>query len=149
MPSTATQNAAADRVELAELVSRLGRWLDDPASTDPAAVLADDVTVHSPGGIAHGRDRVVAQARRTHDAYVTQHLMTDVIVDLADGEAKLTANLLVSFLGAGDDEPTPAWQSGSRYRFSARRTDAGWRLTHIEVAPVWQIGERPQIPTSA
>lgn len=132
----------ADRVELTELVSRLGRWLDDPASAEPEALLAADVTVKSPGGEAQGRDRVVAQAQRTHDAVVTQHAMTDVLPEIDGDEATITSNLLVAFLGH-DAEPAPTWVSGSRYRFEARCTPDGWRLTRIEVAPVWQVGERP------
>lgn len=141
-PTTNALETLADRVELTELVSRLGRWLDDPASADPRALLADDVTVRSPGGEAQGRDRVVAQAKRTHDAVVTQHAMTDVLADVDGDAATITSNLLVAFLGH-DAEPAPSWVSGSRYRFGARRTASGWRLTRIEVAPVWQVGERP------
>jgi hypothetical protein len=142
-PTTAAAlETLADRVELTELVSRLGRWLDDPDSADPRSLLAEDVTVRSPGGEARGRDRVVAQAKRTHDAVVTQHAMTDVLADVDADEATITSNLLVAFLGH-DAEPAPTWVSGSRYRFGARRTAGGWRLTRIEVAPVWQVGERP------
>lgn len=141
--TTATNvRTLADRVELAELVARLGRWLDDPGSATPESLLADDVTVRSPGGEARGRDRVVAQAKRTHEAVVTQHAMTDVIPELDGDEATITANLLVAFVGGGTGS-APTFQSGTRYHFGARRAPEGWRLTRIEVAPVWEVGERP------
>lgn len=132
----------ADRLELADLVSRLGGWLDDLASAQPADLLAADVTVRSPGGVAHGRDAVVAQATRTHDGRATQHLMTDVLAVVDGDEAQVTANLLVVF-GAAAGDSAPQWVSGARYRFGARRHGVGWRLASIEVAPVWQVGERP------
>src|SRR4051794_18965169 len=101
MLATTQLQTLADRLELIELVSRLGRWLDDPDSADAAELLADDVSARTPGGAVAGRDRVSTQARRNHDGHVTQHLMTDVTVDLgmrgAD-EARINANLLVSFV---------------------------------------------------
>lgn len=142
VPQTTDFQSITDRVELAELVSRLGRWLDDPASAAPSDLLASDVTVTSPGGTARGREAVVAQATRTHESRVTQHVMTDILADLGGDEASVTSNLLVAFLGAGS-EPQPQWISGSRYAFGARRTPAGWRLTSISVQPIWQVGERP------
>ena len=142
MNTTANLQTLADRVALTELVSRLGRWLDNPDSATVEELLAPDATARTPGGTARGRDRVVAQARRNHDGHVTQHLMTDVLPDVDGDEAQITSNLLVAFVDAGaGNEPT--WQSGSRYRFGARRGSAGWRLTQIDVAPVWQVGERP------
>ncbi|MEH3055296.1 MAG: nuclear transport factor 2 family protein [Patulibacter minatonensis] len=146
--ATAALAVVADRLALAELVSRLGRWLDDPASCVPGSLLAADVTVRSPGGESAGLDRVVAQAERTHAAVTTQHVMTDVIVDLDGDDARLTANLLVAFLAPGDASLAPSYRSGSRYAFGARRTPAGWRLTRIEVDPVWQLGERPVPPAA-
>lgn len=140
--SPATLAELADRIELTELVSRLGRWLDDPASATPESLLTDDVRVRSPGGEARGRDRVVAQAKRTHEAVMTQHAMSDVIPDIDGDEATITSNLLVAFVGDGVGS-VPTYQSGTRYRFGARRTPTGWRLTRIDVAPVWEVGERP------
>ncbi len=149
MPQLADIQSVADRLELSELVSRLGRWLDDPASADPADLLGEVVVVRSPGGTARGREAVVAQALRTHESRVTQHVMSDVLVDLEPGsdQATVSSNLLVAFVAAGS--PARAqYVSGARYRFAARRSGAGWRLTSIEVTPVWQAGERP-VPAAA
>ena len=140
--TTTTTDALVDRQDLTELVSRLGRWLDDPASAVPEALLAEDVSVRSPGGEAQGRDRVVAQAKRTHEAVVTQHAMTDVLADVDGDCATMTANALVAFVEGGGGA-APTYSSGTRYRFGARRRAAGWRLTRIEVTPVWELGERP------
>lgn len=138
--------ALADRIELGELVSRLGRWLDDPTSGSPGSLLADDVSVRSPGGESRGRRRVVAQARRTHAAAVTQHAMTDILTTVDGDAATITANLVVTFV-AGDGVPSPRYQAGARYRFGARRTADGWRLTRIDVEPVWEVGVRPTADT--
>lgn len=147
MTATTSLQSIADRLELTELISRLGRWLDDPASAAPDELIAADATARTPGGSVEGREGVIAQARRNHDGHVTQHLMTDVLVVVDGDEARITSNLLVAFVDPAGP-PVPTWQSGSRYAFRARRTPAGWRLTQIEVEPVWQVGERP-VPVAA
>ncbi len=120
-----------DRQDITDLISRLGRWLDDKGFDDARSVLTEDVTVSTPGGQAEGIDRVVAQASRNHQV-PTQHLITNVLVDLDGDRATATANLLVTFAGDTID------RQGERYRFGVARTDDGWRLSRIEVTPVWR-----------
>ena len=118
-----------DRQAVTDLVSRLGLWLDGETTLDQArAILADDVAVSTPGGTAQGLDKVVAQARRNHDV-PTQHVITNVLVDLDGDRASAGANLIVNF---------PDATHGERYAFDAAKTGEGWRLTKIEVAPIWR-----------
>jgi ketosteroid isomerase-like protein len=120
-----------DRQDITDLISRLGRWLDDKRFDDARSVLTEDVTVKTPGGQAEGIERVVAQASRNHQV-PTQHLITNVLVDV-DGDAAIaTANLLVTFAGSVLE------RHGERYRFGVLRTPEGWRLSRIEVTPVWR-----------
>jgi hypothetical protein len=128
--------ALADRAELTDLVSRLGNWLDGGGAGDAAALLVEDAWVSTPGGQATGRDALVAQARRNHDV-PTQHLITNVLVDVEGDAAEVTANLVVTFV----DEPgTPGahHRHGESYAFEARRTADGWRLASVTVRPVWR-----------
>jgi ketosteroid isomerase-like protein len=120
-----------DRQDISDLISRLGRWLDDKDFDDARSVLTENVTVSTPGGQAEGIDRVVAQASRNHQV-PTQHLITNVLVDLDGDFATATANLLVTFAGSVLD------RQGERYRFGVARTPDGWRLSRIEVTPVWR-----------
>lgn len=123
----------ADRLEIADLVSRLGRWLDRAGDDAPERVLDPDVTVRTPGGEAHGIERVIAQAQRNHAVDATQHVITDVVVDLEGDRAAVSANLIVTFVD-GESLRT----LGERYRFGAARTDVGWRLARIEVDRLWE-----------
>jgi hypothetical protein len=122
-----TLAALNDRIEIAEVLAGLGRWLDDKRWDDAAEVLTADVRVSTPGGIADGIDAAVAQARRNHDA-VTQHLFTNVTVDLDDDRAGATAESLIT---------TARRQSGSRYALGFVRTPKGWRIDALSVTPVW------------
>jgi ketosteroid isomerase-like protein len=120
-----------DRQDITDLISRLGRWLDDKRFDDARPVLTEDVTVSTPGGQAEGIERVVAQASRNHQV-PTQHLITNVLVDLDGDAATATANLLVTFAGSVLE------RHGERYSFGVLRTSDGWRLSRIEVTPVWR-----------
>ena len=120
-----------DRQDITDLISRLGRWLDDKRFDDARSVLTEDVTVSTPGGQAEGIERVIAQAGRNHQV-PTQHLITNVLVDLDGDTATATANLLVTFAGETLD------QQGERYAFGASRTPDGWRLSRVEVTPIWR-----------
>jgi 3-phenylpropionate/cinnamic acid dioxygenase small subunit len=123
-----------DRREIADLVSRLGLWLDEGRFAEAPSILVDDVSVDTPGGHAEGIERVVAQAQRNHQYAHLQHVITNVLVDLDGDRASVRANLVVTF--ANDAIVS---QQGERYRFDARRTPDGWRLSRIEVVPLWKV----------
>ena len=124
-----------DRSEIVGLVDRLGRWLDERRWNEAPSLFTADATAETPGGVARGRDALVAQARRNHDGHPTQHVISNHIVELDGDRATVDANLIVTFAVPG----APS-QLGERYRFEARRTDAGWRLASVHVRPLWRSG---------
>ena len=114
---------------------RLARWLDDPATDDGRAIDAEDAGVSSPRGRAEGIEEVLAYVRRnSSDDEHTQHLTTDVTVDLAGDRAVVRANQLVYFYRPG---AAPHRTSGIRHRFEAARTPDGWRLASADVELAW------------
>ena len=128
-----------DHRQIADLVSRLGVWLDEKRFDDSRAVLAEDVEVDTPGGRTRGIDAVTEQARRNHAVDATHHVITDVLVDLDGDRATARANLTVTFVPDAAD-PATHRTHGERYRFDAVRTPDGWRLARVRVAPVWMTG---------
>jgi hypothetical protein len=115
-----------DRMDITDLVSRLGLWLDGDTTLEQArAILADDVSIATPGGEQHGIERAVEQARRNH-AVKTQHVIANVLVVVEDDTATAGANAIIAF---------PDQVRHERYAFEARREPAGWRLTRIATSP--------------
>jgi SnoaL-like domain len=60
-------------------------------------------------------------------------VITNVLIDLDGDRAAVRANLVVTF---ADDAISS--QQGERYRFEATRMPEGWRLSSVEVEPVWR-----------
>ena len=127
-----------DRQAITDLVSRLGLWLDEKRFDD-ASLFTDDVTVSTPGGSAQGVELVAAQARRNHDHDGLQHVITNVLIDLDGDQARVRANLIVTMVPDAA-APEAHVTMGERYRFEAVRTGVGWRLSRIEVEPIWRSG---------
>jgi SnoaL-like domain len=133
-----TLEALQDRIAITDVLAGLARWLDDKRWDHADEVLTADVRVTTPGGTAEGREATVAQARRNHGE-VTQHLFTNVVVDLAGDRADVGAESLVA-IGAQR-------RVGSRYALGFVRTPSGWRIDALTVTPVWDTN--PPSSTSA
>lgn len=135
-----------ERDEITRLVYRLGECLDDGRFEEMHSLFVEDATASTPGGVAEGRDAVVAQASRNHRPEDgIQHVITNVLVDLDGDRAKVRANLVVYFAPRDDsDEPALAppvgFILGEVYRFDGVRTAGGWRLARVETIPVWMSG---------
>src|SRR5277367_2216587 len=85
-----------DRQAIADVISRLGLMLDRKSYDDAASVLTDDASVKTAGGSSTGRTQVVEQADRQHRG-VTQHVITNVLIDLQGDRAEARANLIATF----------------------------------------------------
>jgi hypothetical protein len=141
-----------DEAALDRIVRRLGTMLDEHRFELWPTLFTADATVATPGGRSQGEEAIVAQARRNHrPGIVTQHRISDVVVDLDGDRAAVRANYVGTFVKSdgpvGPGEPTltqaPVFEIGSVYRFEGVRTAEGWRLRSMEMHPIWEVGERP------
>jgi SnoaL-like domain len=124
--------------DIEDLVQRLTACLDEGRFDDMGSLFTGDATARTPGGAAEGRDALIAQAARNHSPdKATQHLIGGVQIELAEHTATARANALVTFADRSDGRP--ALVMGEVYRFAARRTDEGWRLTRVETTPTWRM----------
>ncbi|MFF0628062.1 nuclear transport factor 2 family protein [Streptomyces sp. NPDC004296] len=75
------------------------------------------------------------------DLASTQHLITNHLVRISGDTAVATADfqathLLPNALGG------PLWTLGGHYRFTLRRTPAGWRIDGLTMTADWADGNR-------
>jgi hypothetical protein len=142
----------SDRIEITDLVYRLGVCLDEGRFDDLRQLVVEDATVRTPGGQATGRDGLVAQARRNHSTDQRfQHVTTNVLIDLDGDRAEVRANLVVHITRPADappdaPAPPPVCTIGEVYGFEVVRTADGWRFAHIETVPLWVLGTLPRPP---
>src|SRR6478609_6321698 len=134
--SAPIQQSLHDRFAITDLIYALGAALDEHRFDDLRDLFIEDATASTPGGVAQGRDAVIAQATRNHVKYARlQHSMTNLLIDLKGDHASVRANLQATF--AGETGP-PELVLGAVYRFQAIRTGQGWRLAGLEVTPIWR-----------
>ena len=154
-----------DRGEITDLVSRLGASLDEGRFDEMRSLLVEDATARTPGGAKEGREAVVALARKNHrPEWSTEHVITNVLVDLDGDRATVRANLVVHQAEKRTPDPDTATDSvtgdsgslppllapevtftlGEVYRFDVVRTGQGWRFSRVDASPVWHWGTRPQ-----
>lgn len=147
---TSTLETLRDRQDITDLVSSLGRCLDERNFEGLRDLFTTDAAVTTPGGTAAGHDALVEQARRGHSAdQGIQHVITNLLIDVDGNRAGVRANLLVSFARSGPSDPQP-FLLGEVYRLELRRSEDGWRFTGLSSAPVWSLN-RPagRAPLSA
>jgi hypothetical protein len=143
-----------DRSQITDLVFRLGVCLDEGRFGEMASLFTDDAMASTPGGTAHGRETIVALAERNHrPEFATQHVSTNLLVEIAGDRATVRGNLVVQVAPpAAADAPLPAtpplapvlgFTLGEVYRIECARTADGWRFSRVQTVPVWMAGERP------
>jgi hypothetical protein len=83
---------------------------------------------------------VADSGRRALGAFErTQHVLTNLVVAVEGDRATVRANLIAVHVHRAG-EPGVHFDMGGWYRFAARRTADGWRLSHVRLTPVWTAG---------
>lgn len=138
--------ALLDRSEIADLVARSLVAIDEGRFDDLRTIYTEDSTASAPGGQAHGRDAIVAQVSGNHTPERrSQHLVGDIVVDLDGHTAQARANVFAAFAPSAPDDASPLAPPaqvtfGTVYRYRAVRTADGWRLSAVEISPLWVSG---------
>jgi hypothetical protein len=132
-----------DRLDIQDVINRLGACLDEKRIDDLGEVFCDDVNgvlasgdpFSSLAGIQeHGRQQLLPWAR-------LQHVITNILIDLDGDTASARANLITVNVAAPS---TPAKDFGFNgyYKFALRRDGGRWKISDIRLLEVW-AGERP------
>jgi hypothetical protein len=133
-----------DRQDLCDLVNRLGMTLDEQRMEDLGDVYTEDV-VFGETAEQRGLDALIRSGRDAHGVFeVTQHIITNVLIELDGDRASIRANLIAAAVPRAE-EPSVHFDLGGVYRFDAVRTAVGWRLCGFSVEPVWTLGDDPRV----
>lgn len=125
-----------DRIEIADLFSRLSRLLDEKRWDDANTVFAQDISISSPrNGELDGLDELVEAMRRAEKPdELTQHVTTGLLVELDGDRATASANSVTYFFRDGE---APFRTAGLRLDCVVVRTPAGWRLRESRTTLAW------------
>ncbi|MFI9782954.1 nuclear transport factor 2 family protein [Kitasatospora sp. NPDC051984] len=130
-----------DRSRIGALIDRFVSGLDhpDPRWCDEAwyrSVFSDGIVLDMPNGthtgiagLPHFFGGPKSQWARTH------HVTTNHLIEVAGDTATGRANVQATHVPHGPD--APLFTGGARYDFTAVRTPAGWRISHLATAIVW------------
>ncbi|MEU6998775.1 nuclear transport factor 2 family protein [Nonomuraea sp. NPDC046570] len=138
-----------DRGDITQLIYRLYACMDEGRLDDLRSVFSDEATARTPGGVAEGRDAVIAQASRNHSAEERiQHFVHNVLIDVDGDYAGVRADVIVTFSDEAAPEgrlaPEPRFTLSTRFRYEVTRSPQGWRLSRLDATPVWASDKQPQ-----
>lgn len=144
--------ALSDRAEITDTVVRMGWCLDRRDWAGLRALFTDrvrtDYTALWGGEPQEGSvdDLLSTSAqgswRRTMDGLEsTQHLITNVLVDVEGDEARATANV-VGVHRLANPHGSPLWTVGGTYDMRLVRTAAGWRIRAVTQDLSWVEGNQ-------
>ncbi len=142
----------SDRATITDLVVRMG-WLLDRRDWDGLRGLFTDRVRTDYTALWGGRpqegavDELLGTSaqgswRRTMDGLeATQHLITNVLVDVSGDEARATANVL-GVHRLTNPHGSPLWTVGGTYDIGLVRTAGGWRIRAITQGLTWVDGNQ-------
>lgn len=142
----------SDRAAITDAVVRMG-WLLDRRDWAGLRELFTDVVYTDYTALWGGRpqegtvDALLSTSaqgswRRTMDGLeATQHLITNVLVDVDGDDARATANVL-GVHRLPNPHGSPLWTVGGTYDLRLVRTAAGWRIRAITQGLSWVDGNQ-------
>ena len=76
----------------------------------------------------------------------TQHLVTNHLVDITDGEATVTASFQATHVAVATGD---TWVLGGDYRYQLVRAEDRWLIRSVTLTPRWETGDRSIVSTSS
>ena len=142
----------ADRAAITDTVTRFGWCLDrrdwagltalftDVVRTDYTALWGGEPQEASVDELL-ATDRQGSWRRTMDGLEATQHLITNILVDVDGDTATATANV-VGVHRLPNPHGGPLWTVGGTYEFGLTRTAGGWRIRAITQGITWVDGNQ-------
>jgi ketosteroid isomerase-like protein len=129
-----------DRAAIADLLLEFARRLDAGEWEQYAATFASDAVFELPWSERHGRAEIAAAAEAdlAHFAAV-MHYSTNQVIEI-DGDSARSRSYLIGIHVPDASDPGTHADAGGWYDCEYRRTEDGWRFTHVRVTVAWRGG---------
>jgi hypothetical protein len=129
----------ADRAELHDLLMHLGRAIDEHRFDDLNSVLTKDATGTTRNGTGSGRDVLIAQIEAGNEEHTRLlHRISSVLIAVDGDTATIRAH--ITALTGHRDSLVPTSRRYGLCRNKAIRTPDGWRISELDVEPVFVVG---------
>lgn len=145
-----------DHFEITTVISGFFRAMDERRFEESwaGAYFTEDARTTTPLGVAEGAEAIRQVEESVGRFAATLHLSSDVVVRAEPGartadaswNAHMTHVHLDSTLRARGEDANPLFTVGGVYEGKFRRTDSGWRISHMSVRTLWTAGQPPVLP---
>jgi SnoaL-like domain len=149
--------AVRDRLDIAEVMTRYAAAIDTRNPELLRSCFADEVEIYatSSGRLSEVFDQVGFSAgtkKRSDDwikefgenmnhLSVTQHVITNHMIELGPDQAVCTAYLRAMHFDGAQFPGSPPYEVGGYYRHTMVRTPAGWRIRKWTLTVTWETGD--------
>ena len=94
--------------------------------------------------VLRGQGEIVAHMKLALNPFdVTQHLVTNHIVDVEGGNGQLKCDVLGQHVRQGE-----RLIAGGKYIVELRRTAGQWKISRLSARSVWSDGNKSMLPTA-
>jgi len=146
-----------DRLDIAEVMTRYATGVDTRSVEMLRGCFADEVEIQasSPGrlnelfkqtgflpGLKLGLEQWVKMLAEGMSALpVTQHTISNHLIEIGGDEAQMTCYLRAMHFGGTQFPGSPPYEVGGYYRHILVRTAAGWKIRKWTLTCTWETGD--------
>ena len=153
------RRALRDRLDIAEVMTRYATGIDNLSLDILRGCFADEVEIQASSagklhelfqhaGFDHGiklkRDDWVnnlGTGMRSNGVTVTQHVITNHLIELGQDEAVCTSYLRAMHFNGAQFPGSPPYEVGGYYRNTLVRTSTGWKIRKWTLTCTWETGD--------
>ena len=139
-----TTDRERDEREIANLIVRYARLIDDGRAPEAAELFADDGSWwlgDECKAVGRNAVRALLSRRGANLARTSRHVCSNLLVEVADDGTSATSSCVLTLWRVDRDEPAPHPVAGPApvgdYVDQFVRADAGWRIQRRELRPVF------------
>jgi uncharacterized protein (TIGR02246 family) len=140
MSADARLQRLLDEGEIGALLLAFAHALDDKDWSAYAATFTEDGVFEILGQRRVGRAEIAAGPARDLTQFDrTQHFSTNHVIAI-DGDVATARSYLLAIHVPDAEQPTRHADIGGTYRCACRRTDEGWKFSHVALEVWWSAG---------